>query len=66
MSASKRSFQGGETMSMLSFRVILVSLVFSIVVAFGLGLIEFSKAFIKFLLKNDNVFKGLFQNPIVL
>jgi hypothetical protein len=53
-------------MSMLSFGVILVSFVFNIVVAFGLCLVEFSKVFIKFLLRNDNVFKVLFQNPIVL
>jgi hypothetical protein len=65
-SASKSSFQRGETMSMLSFGVILVSFVFNIVVAFGLCLVKFSKVFIKFLLRNDNVFKVLFQNPIVL
>ena len=53
-------------MSMLNFGVILVSLVFNIVVAFGLCLVEFSKVFIKFLLRNDNFFEGLFQNPIVL
>ena len=53
-------------MSMLSLRVILISLVFNIVVAFGLCLVEFSKVFIKFLLRNDNVYKGLFQNPFVL
>jgi hypothetical protein len=42
-------------MSMLSFGVILVSFAFNTIVAFGLCLDEFSKAFIKFLLKNDNV-----------
>ena len=36
-------------MSMLSFGVILVPLVFNTVVAFGLCLIEFPKMFIKFL-----------------
>jgi hypothetical protein len=51
---------------MFSFGVILVSLVFDTVVAFGLCLVEFPKVFIKFLLRNDNVFKGLFQNLIVL
>jgi hypothetical protein len=44
-------------MSMLSFGVILVFLVFYTIVAFGLCLVEFSKVFIKFLLRNDNVFK---------
>jgi hypothetical protein len=65
-SAPKRSFQEGETKSMLSFEVILVSFAFNTVVAFGLCLVEFSKVFIKFLIRNDNVFKGLFQNSIVL
>jgi hypothetical protein len=53
-------------MSMFSFGVILVSLVFYTAEAFGLCLVEFSKVFIKFFLRNDNVFKGFFQNPIVL
>ena len=47
-------------MSMLSFRVILVSFAFNTVVAFGLCLVEFFKVFIKFLLRNDNVFERLF------
>jgi hypothetical protein len=59
-SASKRSFQGGEAISMLSFRVILVSLVFNIVVAFGLCLIEFSQNVHQVSSRNDNVFKRLF------
>jgi hypothetical protein len=47
--ASKRSSQGGETMSMLSFGVIFVSLTINTVIAYGLCLVEFSKEFIKFL-----------------
>jgi hypothetical protein len=53
-------------MSILSFKVILVSLVFNTVIAFVLCLVEFSKVFIKFPLRNDNVCKELFQNPVVL
>jgi hypothetical protein len=65
-SASKRSFQGGEAMSMLSFGAILVALVFNTVVAFGLCLVEFSQNVHQVSSRNDNVFKGLFQSFIVL
>jgi hypothetical protein len=50
-SASKRSFQEGESMSMLSFRVIFVSLVFNTVIAFVLCLVESSKCSSSFFLK---------------
>jgi hypothetical protein len=53
-------------MSILNFGVILVSLVFNIVVAFGLCLIEFSQSVYKVSSRNDNVFKRLFQSFIVL
>jgi threonine/homoserine/homoserine lactone efflux protein len=56
-SASKRSFQGRKTMSMLSFGVILVSLVFNTVVAFGLCLVEFSQIVYQASSRNDNIFK---------
>jgi hypothetical protein len=49
---------------MLSFRVILVFLVFNIVIAFVLCFVEFSKVFIKFPLRNVNVCKELFQNLV--
>jgi hypothetical protein len=64
--ASKRSSQGGEAMSMLSLGVILVSLVFNIVVAFGLCLVEFSQNVHQVSSRNDNVFKRLFQSFIAL
>jgi hypothetical protein len=51
-------------MYMLSFGVILVSLVFNTIIAFFLCLVEFSKVLIKFPLRNVNVFKELFQNPV--
>jgi hypothetical protein len=44
-------------MSMLSFEVILVSLVFNTVVAFGLCLVEFSQIVYKASSRNDNIFK---------
>ena len=53
-------------MFMLSFGVILVSLVFNIVVAFGLCLIEFSQNVHQVSSRNDNVFKRLFQSFVVL
>jgi hypothetical protein len=65
-SASKRSFQGGEAMSMLSFWVILVFLAFNIVIAFGLCLVEFSQNVHQVSSRNDNVFKRLFQSFIAL
>jgi hypothetical protein len=65
-SASKRSFQGGEAISMLNFGVILVSLVFNTVVAFGLCLVEFSQNVHLISSRNDNVFKRLFQSFIAL
>jgi hypothetical protein len=65
-SASKRSFQGGKAIPILSFEVILVSLVFNTVVAFGLCLIEFSQNVHQVSSRNDNVFKRLFQSFIVL
>jgi hypothetical protein len=52
-------------MSMLNFRVILVSLVFNVVVAFGLCLVEFPQNVHQVSLGNDNVFKRLFQSFIV-
>jgi hypothetical protein len=64
--ASKRSSQGGEAMSMLSLNVILVSLVFNTVVAFGLCLVEFSQNVHQVSSRNDNVFKRLFQSFIAL
>jgi hypothetical protein len=64
--ASKRSSQGGEAMSMLSLGVILVSLVFNTVVAFGLCLVEFSQNVHQVSSRNDNVFKRLFQSFIAL
>jgi uncharacterized membrane protein YidH (DUF202 family) len=54
---SKRSFQAREAMSMLSFGVILVSLVFGTVVAFGLCLVKFSQNVHQVSSRNDNVFK---------
>jgi hypothetical protein len=65
-SASKRSFQGGEAISMLNFGVILVSLVFNTVVDFGLCLVEFSQNVHLISSRNDNVFKRLFQSFIAL
>jgi hypothetical protein len=53
-------------MSMLSFGVILISLVFNTIVALVYVLLSFSKCSSSFFLKNDNVFKGLYQNLIVL
>jgi hypothetical protein len=59
-SVSNNSFQGWEAMSMLSFGVILVSLVFNTIVAFGLCLVEFSQNVYQVFSRNDNVFKRLF------
>jgi hypothetical protein len=53
----QEEFPRGETMSMLSFGVILASLVFNIVVEFGLCLIEFSQNVHQVSSRNDNVFK---------
>ena len=50
-------------MSMLNSGVILVSLVFNTVVAFGLCLVEFSKVFIKFLLRMIMFSKDFFKFP---
>jgi hypothetical protein len=65
-SASKKSFQGGEATSMLSFGVILVSLVFNTIVAFVLCLVEFFQNVHLISSRNDNVFKRLFQSFIAL
>jgi hypothetical protein len=53
-------------MPLLSFGVILVSLVFNIVVAFGLCLVKFCQNVHLIFSRNDNVFKRLFQSFIVL
>jgi hypothetical protein len=55
--SASRGVSKGETMSMLSFGVILASLVFNIVVEFGLCLIEFSQNVHQVSSRNDNVFK---------
>jgi hypothetical protein len=60
-SASKWSFQGGGGHAHAELQGILVSLVFNTVIAFVLCLVEFSKVFIKFPLRNDNVYKELFK-----
>jgi hypothetical protein len=51
---------------MLSFRVILVSLVFNTIVAFVLCLVEFFQNVHLISSRNDIVFKRLFQSFIAL
>jgi hypothetical protein len=63
-SASKRSFQGGEAISMLNFGVILISLVFNTVIALVLCLVEFSKCSLNFLLKVIMFAKNSFKIPL--
>jgi hypothetical protein len=63
-SASKRSFQGGEAMSMLSFGVILVSLTFNTVMVLVLCLVEFSKCSSSFFLKVIMFARNSFKIPL--
>ena len=65
-SVSKKSFQGREAMSMFSFGVIFVSLVFNTGIAFVLCFVEFSQSVHQVSSRNYNVFQRLFLSFIAL
>jgi hypothetical protein len=63
-SATKKSFQGGEAISMLSFGVILISLVFNTIITLVLCLVEFSKYSSSFFLNVIMFAKNFFKIPL--